>query len=280
MTIGSTFDERVERRMRDADSLLCVGLDPVLEKLPGHYEPNTESVIHFCQAIIGATLPFAAAYKPNLGFFTALGRTGFNALWTVRHSIPPEVPVILDCKVGDVDETARAYAHGWFTEFGFDAVTVNPYLGEDATAPFLRHADKGILVLCKTSNRGSGDFQDLAVGGNDPLYLTVAERSREWAQRYPASVGLVVGATFPGQLRAVRERVPDQVILLPGLGVQGGELEASLQAGLNARGTGLLCSVSRSIMFAGNGKDFDGEAELTARVMRDRINEVRTTISV
>lgn len=276
----ATFSDRVEQRMREIDSLLCVGLDPVPVKLPLHMDQSVESVVAFCQAIVEATLPYAAAYKPNLGFFTALGRPGFNALWAVRQAIPKNIPVILDCKVGDVDETARAYAHGWFTEFGFDAVTVSPYLGEDAAAPFLNYEDKGVLVLCKTSNPGSGDFQDLAVGDGGPLFLTVANRSREWEDRYPASVGLVVGATYPEQLRSVRERVGNQLILLPGVGAQSGNLEASLQAGLNSRDTGLLCSASRSIMFASNGEDFERAAQQSAESIRNLINAIRSTTSV
>lgn len=278
MQHNSSFAERVERRMLDANTMVCVGLDPVLDKLPKHFERSVDSIVHMCQAIIEATHPYAAVFKPNLAFFTALGRPGLNALWAVRHSIPSCVPVILDCKVGDVSETARAYAHGWFNEFGFDAITVSPYLGEDAAAPFLQYEGKGVIVLCKTSNSGSGDFQDLPVGTGDPLYLTVADRCREWEAAYPASVGLVVGATYPEQLRSVRERVGDQVILLPGLGTQGGNMEASVEAGINTQGTGLLCSASRTIMFASDGQDFDVAAGRAAETIRDQVNEVRERV--
>ncbi len=278
MSTTTTFEERVERRMRQSDSLLCIGLDPVLDKLPGHYAPTVESVVHFCQSIIDATHPVAAAYKPNLGFFTALGRPGLNALWAVRHSIPSDVPVILDCKVGDVSETAAAYAHGWFTEFGFDAITVSPYLGEDAVAPFLTYGDKGVIILCKTSNTGSGDFQDLTIDNGEPLFLRVADRCQQWDHQYAASVGLVVGATYPEQLKAIRQRVGDQVILLPGVGAQGGDLEASLQAGLSSTGTGLLCSASRAVIFADSGQDFDAAALDAAKTLRSQINDVRAAI--
>ncbi len=270
-----TFSERLGARMRQADSLVCVGLDPALERLPNHLTDSVDSVVHVCQAIIEATHPYAAAFKPNLAFFTALGRPGLNALWAVRHSIPGDVPVILDCKVGDVSETARAYARGWFDEFGFDAVTVSPYLGEDAAAPFMAYADKGVIILCKTSNPGSGDLQDLPLAAGDPLYLAVADKCREWDARHAASVGLVVGATYPEQLRSVRERVGRQVILLPGLGAQGGALEASVEAGLDADGAGLLCSSSRAIMHASSGPDFEEAAGAAAQRLRDQINEVR-----
>lgn len=275
---STTFAERIEGRIQASDSLLCVGLDPVMEKLPTTFAPTVDSVVHFCQAIVEATHPYVAAYKPNLGFFAALGRPGLNALWAVRHSIPSDVPVILDCKVGDMGETAKAYAHGWFTEFGFDAITLNPYLGEDAIAPFLKYEDKGVIILCKTSNPGSGDLQDLQVG-DEPLFLKVADRCHEWDQQYPASVGLVVGATYPEQLRDVRQRVGDQIILLPGLGAQGGDVEAALKAGLNSTGTGLLCSASRAINYAGSGADFDAAAEQAAKAMQGDINRVRATLT-
>jgi orotidine-5'-phosphate decarboxylase len=275
MPTTPAFAERIERRMSDANSLVCVGIDPVIDRLPEGFTRSIDSVVQMCQAIIEATHPFAAAFKPNLGFFAALGRPGLNALWAVRHSIPSHVPVILDCKVGDVSETARAYARGWFDEFGFDALTVSPYLGEDAVAPFLDYGDKGVIILCKTSNPGSGDLQDLTVDGEGPLYLSVADKCHEWNGRFPASVGLVVGATYPDQLRAVRSRVGNQLILLPGLGAQGGEVEASVGAGLNAQGTGLLCSSSRAIMFASGNKDFDVAAAAAAEQMRDHINAVR-----
>ncbi len=272
---SSTFAERIGRRVSEADTLVCVGIDPALDKLPAHFSRSVDSVVHMCQAIIEATHPYAAAFKPNLAFFTALGRPGLNALWAVRHSIPSGIPVILDCKVGDVSETARAYAHGWFNEFGFDAITVSPYLGEDAVAPFLEYADKGVIILCKTSNSGSGDIQDLPLANGEPLYLAVADKCHDWDSSHPASVGLVVGATYPAQLRSVRVRVGDQVILLPGLGAQGGELRASVEAGVDASGGGLLCSSSRAIMFASNGRDFDVAAQVVVERMRNQINDVR-----
>lgn len=270
--MSASFDERLAARMESAGTLLCVGLDPALSRLPGQFDRSPESVIHFCQELIETTHPFAAAYKPNLGFFTALGRTGLSVLWAVRHAIPRDIPVILDCKVNDMGATAEAYAHGWFDEFGFDAITVNPYLGEDAVAPYLSYSGKGVIILCKTSNPGSGDLQDVVLASGEPLFLSVANRCRQWSESYPASVGLVVGATFPDQLALVRDRCPDQVVLLPGIGAQGGDLEASMRAGQTASGTGLLCSASRSIMYAAGDQDFAHAAGESARELRDRIN--------
>jgi orotidine-5'-phosphate decarboxylase len=278
MNSSPSFAERLDQRMRSRDSLVCVGLDPVPGKLPTQFGSDAASVVRFCLEIIEATHRYVAAYKPNLAFFTQLGRDGLHALWDVRQAIPADVPVILDCKVGDVEGTARAYARGWYDEFGFDAITVNPYLGEDSLAPFLGYAGKGVIVICKTSNPGSGDFQDRLLHGGEPLYQAVATRCRDWEETYPASVGLVVGATYPGELQSVRQRVGDQVILLPGVGAQGGDVAASLRAGLNNQGAGLLCSASRSVLFASSGDDFAQAAETVTRDLRDEINAIRAGI--
>ena len=280
MTGDGTFDDRVRDRITDVNSLVCIGLDPSLPHLPPHMERSAESAVTFCQGVIEATHPFAAAYKPNLGFFVALGRAGFNALWAVRHSIPRHIPVILDCKTNDLGETAAAYARGWFDEFGFDAITVNPYMGEDAVAPYMASPDKGVLILCKTSNPGSGDLQDIRDEAGLPLSLRVADRCRSWHERYPASVGLVVGATYPDQLAEVRRRCPDQLILLPGIGAQGGGIAESLQAGLDGAGGGILCSASRSIIYAGSGHDYDDAAGVAAHLLRDQINASRAAVQV
>lgn len=276
--MSASFDERLSARMESAGTLLCVGLDPVQSQMPGHFDRTPESVVRFCQELIEATHPFAAAYKPNLGFFAALGRTGLGVLWAVRHAIPHQIPVILDCKVNDIGATAEAYAHGWFEEFGFDAITVNPYLGEDAVAPYLSYEGKGVIMLCKTSNPGSGDLQDLLLASGEPLFLSVADRCHRWNARYPASVGLVVGATYPEQLAQIRQRCPDQLVLLPGIGAQGGELDASIRAGQTSSGTGLLCSASRAIMYASKDQNFDSAAGDSARALRDQINSAATTV--
>lgn len=274
-----SFEERLAGRMESANTLLCVGIDPVVSRLPGYLDRSPESVVRFCQDLIETTHPFAAAYKINLGFFAALGRTGLNVLWAVRHAIPDGIPIILDCKVNDLGATAKAYAHGWFDEFGFDAITVNPYLGEDAVAPYLSYEGKGVIVLCKTSNPGSGDLQDVLLASGEPLFLSVADRCRQWDARYPASVGLVIGATFPDQLARIRERCPDQLVLLPGIGAQGGDLEASIRAGQTASGTGLLCAASRAIMYAGGDRDFALAASESARALRDQINGAHTRVA-
>jgi orotidine 5'-phosphate decarboxylase subfamily 2 len=272
----TTFDERLSARARQADTLLCVGLDPARGRMPAGIPDTAAGAAELCRRVIDATADLALAYKPNLAFFLAYGRAGLDALYTVRESIPADVPVILDCKVGDVASTTAAYATGWFDELGVDAITVHPWLGEDSLAPFMERAGKGVIVLAKTSNPGSGDLQDRTLAGSGtPLYRFVARRAAAWAATYPASIGLVVGATYPDQLREVRQEAPDLTILLPGIGAQGGDLDASLAAALRPDGAGVLCSASRGIMYATSGDDVADAARAAASGIRDRINAFR-----
>jgi orotidine-5'-phosphate decarboxylase len=280
---ATSFAALLRASTRRRQSLLCVGLDPLPERLPAGVGRGAEGAAAFCAAVVDATLDLASAYKLNLGFYLAFGQAGIDALARVRAAIPADVPAILDCKVGDVDSTAAAYARGWFDEFGFDALTVNPYLGEDSLAPFLSYADRGVFVLCKTSNAGSGDFQDLAVrsptGDEATLFETVARRTAEWQRRYPATVGLVVGATYSDQLARIRSICPTQPILLPGIGAQRGDLEAAVRAGVDSDGEGLLASASRSIIYASNGADFTDAARKSALAARDAINRARAAMT-
>lgn len=272
----STFDGRLSARARAADTLLCVGLDPARGRMPDGIPDSAAGAAELCTRVIDATADLAVAYKPNLAFFLAWGREGLDALYSVRQRIPSEVPVILDCKVGDVDSTSAAYATSWFDELGVDAITVHPYLGEDALAPFMEYAGKGVIVLAKTSNPGSGDLQDRTLADTGaPVYRYIARRAATWNEAYPATLGLVVGATWPEQLREIRQDAPSLPILLPGLGAQGGDLDASLAAALRPDGTGVLCSVSRGIMYASSGDDVADAARAAASGFRDRINAVR-----
>jgi orotidine-5'-phosphate decarboxylase len=270
-----SFHEKVGARVESANTLVCVGLDPVPGKVPAGFDQSVDSVVSFCTEIVAATQDMAAAFKPNLAFFMALGPEGLRALQQVRDAIPEDIPVILDGKLNDMGETARAYSRAVFEIMGFDALTVAPYLGEDALEPYLSQAGKGIIVLCKTSNPGSGDLQDLTLESGLPLYLHVADRCRSWDEAYSSNVGMVVGATYPEQLASVREHCPDQIILLPGLGAQGGDAAASVRAGMTAHGGGLLCSASRSIMYADNASGFAEAAHEAARDLRDEINAHR-----
>jgi len=282
--VTSTFGARLTNAAHANDSLLCVGLDPVQTRFPRPLadEPDvTRAIASFNAGVIAATSDLVCAYKPNLGFYLAYGAAGVAALEEIRRLIPAHIPIILDAKVGDIGSTAEAYATGYFDTWDFDAITVNPYLGEDSLAPFLSRRDRGVLVVCKTSNPGSADLQNLTLDANNgqqPLYLSVADRVAGWAERWPATLGLVVGATYPDELAEVRRRCLDTPILLPGIGAQAGDLEASLQAGLDSHGLGLIVSASRAVTYASH----DGEGGWTATVraaaldLREAINGVRT----
>ena len=272
----TSFADKVRSAAERADSLVCVGLDPDLSKFPdslAHLPPG-EQIVAFNRAIIEATSELVCCYKPNLAFYAAHGIAGLEALLATRDAVPDDVPVLLDCKVGDIGSTAAAYARAFFDEWGFDGITVNPYLGEDSLAPFLSYEGKGVIIVCKTSNPGGGDFQDLRVG-DATLFETVAARAVDWQARYPASIGLVVGATWPEQLVRVRATAPDLPILLPGVGAQAGDLAAAVLAGLDNEGGGLLVSSSRGITYAGNGPDFAASARGATIDLRDSINEYR-----
>lgn len=271
----TSFRAKLDGRIAASGSLVCVGLDPVPERLPEGFGRSTDDVVAFCAALIDATHAYAAAYKPNLAFYMALGLDGLDALKRVIDAIPEDIPVLLDGKLNDMGETAKAYARAVFDVLDVDALTVAPYLGEDALEPYLSRQGRGVIVLAKTSNPGSGDLQDLALASGEPLYLHVAGRCRQWHESYPADVGMVVGATYPNQLAAVRQRCPEQVILLPGLGAQGGDTAASVRAGVDANGASLLCSASRSIMYADSGTGFAEAAADAARALRDEINAYR-----
>ena len=275
MPIATSFHTRLRARERQADSLLCVGLDPVVEKLPAGFAATAEGVAAFCIEIVRATADVASCYKPNLPFYLSLGDDGLRSLRKVREAIPADIPLVLDCKVNDLGDTARAWAQMAFDYLDADAIVTAPYMGEDALAPYFEREGKGVIVLVKTSNPGSDDLQNLMLADGTPLYLHVANRCKTWQQAYPADIGMVVGATYPDQLAAVRTLCPDQVILLPGLGAQGGDVAASVHAGIDVQGGSLLCAASRSIMFASAGSDFAEAASIEARRLRDEINLYR-----
>ncbi len=265
------FFAQLEARCREADSLLVVGLDPHPGELPAN---SPAAARDFCLCLIEATAPYAAAFKPNAAFFEAHGPEGIRALQQVIAAVPQGIPVLLDAKRGDIASTARAYAAAAFETLGAGAVTLNPYLGRDSLEPFLAAEGKGIFLLCKTSNPGASDFQDLTVlteAGEMMLYEQVARMAQAWDPG--GRIGLVVGATQPDALRRVRAAAPDLWLLAPGVGAQGGELEIALRLGLRADGLGLLLPVSRAISRA----EDPGRA---ARDLREQINIVRRQVSV
>lgn len=254
------FFQRLEQRAREIDSLLCVGLDP--------RSKDAASAREECFRLIDAASEFALAFKPNAAFFEAYGAEGMAALKAVIAHVPSGVPVILDAKRGDIADTAEAYAKAAFDELGAQAITLSPYLGGEALRPFLTRSDRGAFVLCKTSNPGADEFQALPVD-DKMLYEVVAQHAQTWNTN--GNVGLVVGATDPQALARVRAAAPDLWFLVPGIGAQGGDLQASLEAGLRPDGMGLIINVSRAISKA----DDPGAA---ARKMRDEINHWRLEI--
>jgi uridine monophosphate synthetase len=264
----TTFSEKLEQAVVRMDSLLCVGLDPEARRVPERFHSAADPLLAWNLAIIEGTRALACAYKPNIAFYETLGRRGYDLLEATLAAIPPETPVILDAKRGDIGSTAEAYAEAVYDLWRADAVTASPYLGKDSLEPFLRRPEKGVFVLCHTSNPGAGELQGLRVnaadGGNArPLYQVVAERVRAWATH--GNAGLVVGATYPDPLRSVRAIAPDMWILAPGVGAQGGDLEATLAAGLTSAGDGLLINVSRSLALA---NDIEGAAGQLVNAMR------------
>jgi len=269
-----TFMQALRRRWTTSDSLVCVGLDPEPAKFPGRWKGDADATFDFCRAIVEATAQYACAFKPQIAHFAALGAEGaLQRLVAHIHAAHPGLPVILDSKRGDIGSTAQHYAAEAFDRYGADAVTANPYLGRDSVQPFLDRADRGVVVLCRTSNPGAGDLQDLLVDGR-PLYQHVAEKvARDWNGH--GNCALVVGATWPEQLREVRAIVGDLPFLVPGVGAQGGDVEAVVANAKTADGTGLMVSSSRAILYASPGDDFAEAAAAAARALRDEINRHR-----
>ncbi|MGQ9545688.1 MAG: orotidine-5'-phosphate decarboxylase, partial [Dehalococcoidia bacterium] len=253
------FTTKLLNASRKNKSWLCVGLDPDPELMP------EVDVLEFNRAIIDATSDLVCAYKPNLAFYEALGIEGLTILEkTVKH-IPGDIPVIADGKRSDIGNTARAYARALFAVLGFDAATVNPYLGYDSVEPFVGYQDKGVFILCRTSNKGARDFQDLRTDGS-PLYEIVAKKAKEW--NIHGNIGLVVGATYPEELRKVRLICPEMPLLIPGIGAQGGDLASAVGYGVDARGEKAIITVSRQILYASKEKDFAWAARKVAERIR------------
>lgn len=281
-----TFFTFLERRVDDSSSLLCVGLDP---HIPDLKEPTAASARDFCLDLVKQTAPYAAAFKPNAAFFEVFGAEGWTALKQVIDAIREEshrlgsmIPVILDAKRGDIASTAEAYAKSTFETLGAHCITLSPYLGKESIEPFIQNSEKGVFLLCKTSNPGSGDLQDLTLtptplpAGEGQgvravyLYEHVAHLAQTWNTKN--NIGLVVGATHVDAMKRVRAAAPDLWFLAPGVGAQGGELESALKAGLRKDGKGMLIPISRGISRSDNPRK-------TAAEIRDQILEIREQIS-
>jgi orotidine-5'-phosphate decarboxylase len=265
----SAIVDKLNRRADAAGTLLCVGLDPEMGKLPARFAPAAAPQFEFGKWMVDQTAEFAVAVKPNVAFYEARGSRGVEELERTIAYIRgqhPELVTICDAKRGDIGNTNEAYVTAIFDELGFDAVTLNPYLGREALAPFLARADKGCIILCRTSNAGAGEFQDLRVEGRPVWELVAQQVSTQWNAN--GNCMLVVGATYPEEMRRIRTLAPEMTLLVPGIGAQGGDLEAVVAAGLNRAGRGLIISSSRAILFS------DDPAR-AARETRDAINAAR-----
>ena len=267
-----TFAERLARAQKTSGSLVCVGLDPDPRKIPKDLGTDSRSIYAFNRRIVDATAGIAAAYKPQVAFYGALGAEAelTSSIRYIRERAPDAL-VILDAKRSDIGNTAEAYAREAFERYDADAVTVNPYMGEDSVRPFLARPDRGAILLCRTSNPGAKDFQDLQIDGV-PLYRRVAERAAAHWNGH-RNLMLVVGATYPREMRELRRAHPEISFLVPGIGAQGGDLAATLEAGLDAAGAGLLINSSRNIIYAGASSE--GEIRAAAAELRSAINAER-----
>jgi orotidine-5'-phosphate decarboxylase len=269
-----TFIDKLQAAWRDNNSLVCVGLDPDPARLPKHLASHPDAIFEFCRDIVDATADLVCAFKPQFAHFAAFGATG-ALLKTIAHirSHHPKIPVILDAKRGDIGSTAEMYAREAFDHYKADALTVNPYLGGDTLKPYTDRMDRGVIVLCRTSNPGAGELQDLICAGT-PVYEIIADlAAREWNSN--GNIMLVVGATYPEELGMIRRIVGDMPLLVPGVGAQGGDVEAVTKLGRTANGTGLIISSSREIIYAGNGSDFAAKSRAAAAKLRDTINQFR-----
>ncbi len=268
------FIDRLQDRWQHADTLVCVGLDPEPAKFPDRFNHDPDAIFNFCRDIVDATAEYVCAFKPQIAHFAAAhAEEALRMLIMHMRFRYPDIPVILDSKRGDIGSTAQHYASEAFDRYAADAVTVNPYLGQDSVQPFLDRADKGVVILCRTSNAGAGDLQDMTIAGR-PLYQHVAEKiAREWNGH--GNCALVVGATWPEQLREVRAIVGNVPFLVPGVGAQGGDVEAVVSNAKTADGTGLIVSSSRAILYASGGDDYADGAANAARALRDVINRYR-----
>lgn len=261
--------EKLISRMSHANSLLCVGLDSAIEKIPAHFQQVATSQFAFNQWVIDQTHQYVCAYKPNFAFYEAQGEAGWHELKLTMdylHEYHPNIFTIADAKRADIGSTNEGYVKAIFDWLGFDAVTLNPYLGKEALLPFLERTDKTSILLCRTSNPGAGEFQDLPIGEN-PLWQVVAEKiAQEW--NTAGNCMLVVGATYPNEMKKIRDIAGEMTFLVPGIGAQGGDVKEVLQGGLNKNQQGLIINASRSIIFAANPSD-------EAQKLQNEINQYR-----
>jgi orotidine-5'-phosphate decarboxylase len=270
---SNTFNQQLQSAWASQGSMLCVGFDPDPKRLPQSLQGKPEGIFEFCREIADATADLVCAFKPQFAYFASQrAEAQLEKLISYLKDKYPHIPVILDSKRGDIGSTADHYALEAFERYGADAVTVNPYMGFDTIEPYLKHAGKGVIVLCRTSNPDGSDLQFLNINSGEPLYLHVAKlASQKWNSS--GQISLVVGATFPEEIAKVRAIVGDMPLLIPGIGAQGGDIDATVKAGCitGAPGTGMIINSSRAILYASSGSDFAKAAREVAQSTRDAL---------
>ena len=267
-----SFTQKLTKCSQKNNSLLCVGLDPDLDRLPNCLKNAANPILDFNKEIISATKDLVCAYKPNIAFYEAYGRLGLEALEKTLELIPSDIPVILDAKRGDIANTAQMYAKSCFEHYDVDAVTVSPYMGFDSIQPFARYEGKGVIILVKTSNDSSSDLQDLKLTDGSNVYLTLCELIKTWQEKVPAELCAVVGATYPDDLKAVREVLPDCPILLPGVGTQAGNNKLTVQYGRGDKAAPVIINSGRKILYASSDANFAEAALETAINLKEELN--------
>lgn len=279
-----SFLGKIQQRWRSSDSMLCVGLDPDLRRIPESLRERDDAIERFCCAIVDATAQSACAFKPQIAYFASVGAEDQlkNIIRYIQKQYP-DIPVILDAKRGDIGSTAAHYAREAFDRYRADAVTLNPYMGTDSITPYSEWPDRGLFLLCRTSNSGGDDLQQLPIRSeqqrDQTLYEKVADLAAgKWQSECANPLGLVVGATYPAELEQVRKRVGDMPLLVPGIGAQGGDIPATVAAGLDSKGYGMLINSSRAILYAGSGANFAQHAADAAKQTLDALNQARRTV--
>lgn len=268
------FVEKLLNRTKAVDSMLCVGLDPDPARLPECVKNEEDPVFSFCKAIVDATAPYACSFKPQIAYFAGAGNErSLEKICAYIRENYPDIPVILDAKRGDIGSTAKQYAKEAFVRYGADAVTLSPYMGFDTIEPYFEYADRGVIVLCRTSNPGGADIEELDVGG-EMVYERIARLAGStWNKT--GQMCLVVGATQPQEIANVRRLAPKVPLLVPGIGAQGGDVNAAVAAGLDADGWGMMINSSRAIIYAGKDENYAAAAARAALATRDAIRAAK-----
>lgn len=270
------FEQKLNTIINKNNSLLCVGLDPMMERIPAHIKNQEYPLFAFNKAIIDATYDLVCSFKPNSAFYEQFGASGIDQLkmtFDYIHEHHPEIVTILDAKRADIGNTNHGYATFAFQYLNADGITLHPYFGGEALKPFIDWEDKGCIIMCRNSNVDSGEFQNMMIDGKE-LYRYIAEHfSTRW--NYNRNILLVVGATYPEELAEVRRIVGDMTMLVPGVGAQGGDVERTMRAGLNSNRAGLIINSSRAIIYAGGDEDFANRAREEAIKLRDELNRYR-----